>query len=117
MKRREWTAKQKLQIVLDGLKNQISVSDLCSKYSVTQGQYYKWRDQLLNNAEKAFETNRPPTQPKHTPNRLKLNLDIFLQKINDSGKSVTGGEPMDYLGPADAGPIYSNHVNTPLNYY
>jgi len=30
MKRREWTAKQKLQIVLDGLKNQVSVSDLCS---------------------------------------------------------------------------------------
>jgi len=24
---------------------------------VTQGQYYKWRDQLLNNGEKAFETN------------------------------------------------------------
>ena len=38
MKRREWTAKQKLQIVLDGLKNQIPVGDLCSKYSISQGQ-------------------------------------------------------------------------------
>ncbi len=57
MKRREWTAKQKLQIVLDRLKNQVSVSDLCSKYPITQGQYYKWRYQLLNNGEKAFESN------------------------------------------------------------
>jgi len=85
MKRREWTAKQKLQIVLDGLKNQISVSDLCSKYSVTQGQYYKWRDQLLNNAEKAFETNpdKALVEAKKENHRLKSiigTLTVELKK-------------------------------------
>jgi len=85
MKRREWTAKQKLQIVLDGLKNQVSVSDLCSKYSITQGQYYKWRDQLLNHGEKAFETNpdKALVEAKKENHRLKSiigTLTVELKK-------------------------------------
>lgn len=85
MKRREWTAKQKLQIVLDGLKNQISVGDLCSKYSMTQGQYYKWRDQLLNNGEKAFESNpdKALVEAKKENHRLKSiigTLTVELKK-------------------------------------
>ena len=39
MKRREWTAKQKLQIVLDGLKKQMLVGDFWSKYSMKPGKY------------------------------------------------------------------------------
>ena len=74
-----------MQIVLDGLKNQISVSDLCSKYSITQGQYYKWRDQLLNNAEKAFETNpdKALIEAKKENHRLKSiigTLTVELKK-------------------------------------
>ena len=55
MKRRQWTAQQKFQIVIEGLKNQEKVSDLCSKYVISQVQYYKWREQFLKNGMKAFE--------------------------------------------------------------
>jgi transposase-like protein len=72
MKRRQWTAEQKLQIVLEGLKNQGKLSDLCSRYEIGQVQYYKWRDQLLKHGTKAFEG---------TPEKEKERLEKKVQKL------------------------------------
>ena len=46
MKRKKWKSKEKLEIVLEGLKNQCSVAELCNRYGIKQSMYYKWRDQL-----------------------------------------------------------------------
>ena len=56
MKKRSWTSKQKSQIVLEGLSGKIEVSKLCDKHEISQGQYYKWRDQFLQTCHQAFET-------------------------------------------------------------
>ena len=55
MQKRQWTSKQKSQIVLEGLSGQIDISKLCPKYQVSQAQYYKWRDQFLTNCHQTFE--------------------------------------------------------------
>jgi len=55
MKRRTWTSKDKLKIVLEGLSGNIEITKLCSKYQIVQTQYYKWRDQLLQHGNQAFE--------------------------------------------------------------
>ena len=39
-----WTGKEKLAIVLQWLKGDCSVSELCNDQGITQGMYYKWRD-------------------------------------------------------------------------
>ena len=57
MKRRKWTGAQKLQIVLDGLSGKRSVSEICNHYEINQTQYYKWRDKLLNQGSRIFDTN------------------------------------------------------------
>ena len=49
MKYRQWSSKQKAQIVLEGLSGQIDISKLCQKYQISQTQYYRWRDQFLAN--------------------------------------------------------------------
>jgi transposase-like protein len=54
MKKRQWSSEQKLQIVMQGIKGR-AVSDICNEYQISQGQYYKWRDQFLANAGKVFE--------------------------------------------------------------
>ena len=72
MKRRQWTAQQKLQIVLEGLKNQSKVSELCSRHEISQVQYYKWRDQLLKNGTKAFESD---------PEKEKEKLEKKVKKL------------------------------------
>jgi len=54
MKRRQWDAKTKAKIVVEGLSGK-PVSELCSQYQSNQNQYYQWRDKLLSEAHRAFE--------------------------------------------------------------
>ena len=54
--KKQWTGKEKLAIVLQGLKGDCSISTLCNDHGITQGMYYnKWRDQLLSDGAKLFE--------------------------------------------------------------
>ena len=55
MKRRKWTSKEKLQIVLEGLKGQVPLGELCARQQLSQSQYYQWRDQLLSHGAKVFD--------------------------------------------------------------
>jgi len=55
MKRRTWTANEKLAIVLEGLRGDGTVADLCTRHQINQSQYYAWRDKLLNDGAKVFE--------------------------------------------------------------
>jgi transposase-like protein len=57
MKRRQWDAKSKARIVLEGLQGK-SIAALCNKYHINQSQYDQWRDQLLANASQAFEVHQ-----------------------------------------------------------
>jgi transposase-like protein len=65
MKRRKWTSQQKLKIALEGLSGQIEVSKLCTKYQVSQTQYYQWRDHLLKFGHQAFETKNITKKEQH----------------------------------------------------
>jgi len=54
MKRRTWSADEKLAIVLAGLRNQQSIAELCREQKLSQTQYYKWRDQFLSGGLKGL---------------------------------------------------------------
>ncbi len=55
MRRRQWSGQEKFNIVLEGLSGQIDIESLCTKYKLSQRQYYRWRDQLLKFGHQAFE--------------------------------------------------------------
>jgi hypothetical protein len=55
MQRRKWSSKDKMTIVLEGLKGTVPLGELCAKFQISQSQYYKWRDQLLANGPKVFD--------------------------------------------------------------
>jgi len=57
MERRKWDSKTKALIVIQGLKGR-SLSELCNEHQISQAQYYKWKDQFLSHASKAFEVNQ-----------------------------------------------------------
>lgn len=59
MKRRQWTGKQKLQIVLEGLGGKVPLGELCARHQISQAQYYQWRDQLFNQGAKVFDRADP----------------------------------------------------------
>ena len=42
-----WTAKRKMEVVLEGLRGEITPAEIARKYGITQAQYFEWRDQVL----------------------------------------------------------------------
>jgi len=58
MTRRMWTIDQKLSIVMEGLKGESKIVDLCRKYRITEALYYKWRDIFLQGAKDALSHGR-----------------------------------------------------------
>lgn len=46
---------EKLAIVLEGIKNETSVSEICRRHNISQSLYYKWRDKFLEGGKQALE--------------------------------------------------------------
>jgi len=54
MKRRKFDPDKKVTIVLEGLKGETTIAELCRKYQISEPLYYKWRDKFLEGGRKAF---------------------------------------------------------------
>ena len=51
---RKFTAQQKLEIVLAGLRGDRSVRDVCREHEIAETLYYSWRDKLLESGKLAL---------------------------------------------------------------
>lgn len=78
MKKRNWTNQQKMQIVLEGIKGNLSVAELCNKYELSQSQYYKWRNLLLEGADRVFVPD-----PDKEKERMRKKIDRLNQHIGE----------------------------------
>ena len=71
MKRKHWTDKEKFNIVLQGLKGNIPVSELCSTYEVHQSQYYKWKELFLSKGMTVFNENKANHKERQMETKIK----------------------------------------------
>lgn len=53
-KYRKFTAKQKAEIVLAGLRGDRTVRDVCREHGIAETLYYSWRDKLLEGGQLAL---------------------------------------------------------------
>jgi transposase len=53
--RKQWTAKEKFAIVMQGLSGSVKISGLCNEHGITQAQYYNWKNMLEQEGSKIFE--------------------------------------------------------------
>jgi len=53
-KYRKFTAKQKLEVVLAGLRGDRTVKDVCREHEIAETLYYDWRDKLLEGGKLAL---------------------------------------------------------------
>ncbi len=58
--RRKLSDDDALALVLNGLKGEIPLSDLCRRYGVTQSTYYKLRDRFLEAGASGLRTGKVP---------------------------------------------------------
>ncbi|GAG27387.1 unnamed protein product, partial [marine sediment metagenome] len=47
MTRCKFSAEYKMSIILQGIKEEMSVAELCRNHSISQSQFYKWRSLFL----------------------------------------------------------------------
>ena len=61
--RRVFTSEQKIQIVTEALRAEMSVAELCRKYSIQESQFYKWNKEFLEAGKKRLsgDTTREAT--------------------------------------------------------
>jgi len=50
-KYRKFTAKQKAEIVLAGLRGEVSIKEVCRQHEIAETLYYTWREKLLEGGE------------------------------------------------------------------
>lgn len=61
--RKQYSAEEKIRIVLDGLRGEDSIAELCRREGIAQSLYYKWSKEFLEAGKKrlAGDTARAAT--------------------------------------------------------
>jgi transposase len=53
--RRKFTAEEKIRIVLEGLKGEASISELCRREGIVSNLYYRWSKDFLEAGKKRLQ--------------------------------------------------------------
>jgi len=54
LKLRKWTAEEKMAIVLEGIKGERSIAEICREHQIRQTLFYRWRDRFLEGGQKSL---------------------------------------------------------------
>jgi len=88
-----WSPEDKIRIVLESLNTNISMSELCRKYSLTPNTFYQWREKFIHGGKLALSggLKDPGKERDAEVERLKK-LIGELTIANDAMKQVLQGE-------------------------
>jgi transposase-like protein len=100
MTRRNWTADEKLAVVLEGISGRKAIADICRDHQISQSQFYKWRDLFLAGAKQALAGRAAAKDPEQLDiERLQrligkqtVQIEILRKRRSCSG-SGNRGEP------------------------
>ena len=82
--RKQYNAEEKIRIVLDGLRGEDSIAELCRREGIAQGLYYKWskdfmeagKKRLAGDSEAYREAYRAEKMLPNTVHRKALRLAL-----------------------------------------
>ena len=60
------SGEERLALVLESLRNEQSVADLCRQHGISQTTFYKWRDKFLEGGKNALLGNGDSSKPSET---------------------------------------------------
>ncbi len=72
--RRKYTSEEKIRIVLEGLKGEVSIVELCRREGIVSNLYYRWSKDFLEAGKKrlAGDTTGGRTEPKEPPSQRRV---------------------------------------------
>lgn len=109
-KRRKWTAKEKLRIVLTCLQPGVEVSEVCRREGINPTMFYNWKKRLMASAGQVFE-EKPKKRDlereraEREMSRLKdVIAEITAENLELKKRFRARGSREDAVGVAAAGP-------------
>ncbi len=97
--RRKYSTEEKIRIVLEGLRGEESIAELCRREGLNTNVYYRWSKEFLEAGKQrlAGDTKREATSDEVTDlkkenDQLKQLLAELMLKNNVLKKSVLGSE-------------------------
>jgi transposase len=97
--RRKFNSEEKIRIILEGLKGENSINELCRKEGIHPTQYYKWSKDFLEAGKKRLTGDTVREANTSEVNTLRVENDELKQlvaelslKVKVLKKSLTGLE-------------------------
>ena len=94
-KYRTFTAQQKLEIVVAGLRGDVTVKELCRQHEIAETLYYSWREKLLEGGREALagkEERRGERELKRRIAQLERALGRKTYELEIAGELSRGWE-------------------------
>jgi transposase-like protein len=94
-KYRTFSVQKKLEIVLAGLRGDVSVKDLCRQHEIAETLYYSWREKLLEGGKVALagkEERQGERELKKRIGELERALGRKTYELEIAGEALRGWE-------------------------
>ena len=94
-KYRTFTVQQKLEIVLAGLRGDVTVKELCRSHEIAETLYYSWREKLLEGGREALAGKSERQGEKELKKRigqLERALGRKTYELEIAGEALRGWE-------------------------
>ena len=95
--RRKYNAEEKIRIVIEGLKGEMTIAELCRREGISQSLYYKWSKEFLEAGKQRLSGNTTRQADsgevkaiRHENKQLKLLIAELTLKNHVLKKSLTG---------------------------
>jgi transposase len=96
--RRNYSSEEKIRIVIEGMRGEITIAELCRKDGLSQGLYYKWSKDFMEAGKKRLsgdtmrEANTSEVKELKDENRSLKELVAELSLDNRDLKKNLNGE-------------------------
>ena len=94
-KYRTFSVQKKLEIVLAGLRGDVSVKDLCRQHQIAETLYYSWREKLLEGGKTALagkEERQGERELRQRIAQLERALGRKTYELDVAGEALRGWE-------------------------
>ena len=82
--RRKFGAEEKIRIVLEGLRGEIPVSDLCRREGIAPTLYYRWSKSFLDSGKNGLTRDTQRDSTSQEVRRLKEENDSLKRALAES---------------------------------
>jgi len=91
--RRKFSSEEKIRIVIDGLRGEVSITELCRREGIAQNLYYRWSKDFMESGKKRLSGDT--MREANTTEVQALSLFLSNQIIVAHGGTIDNGNNKD----------------------